>query len=182
MSTEDLNTPAPEQKPPRKKGSGNRPAIFAYIVALFAVAFLLLVVSYFMQQRRDDQQLIAGLQQNASALQITQSLQDQVKTLQDQLTETQAKYDQISVSVDALEQQNETLTQQVGDQTQTALALDWLWQIQRDFFQKRYSAAREKIRTFEAAGLLTYLPAQSLVDPEARSPLEQYQAIYDSLF
>ena len=48
---------AEEQKstsqPPRRKT--NRPALVAYMIALFAVAFLLLLMSYFMQQRHSDQ-------------------------------------------------------------------------------------------------------------------------------
>lgn len=159
-----------EQKPsaqsPRRKA--NRPALFAYMVALFAVAFLLLLMSYFMQQRRSDQQVIEGLQQNASALQITQSVQEQNQTLRQQIEE--------------LQKTNETLAAQAEEQDKTALALDWLWRIEREFFQKRYSSARQMVRAFEADGLKDYLPAQSLTDPDYRSPLQQYEAMYDSLF
>ena len=40
----------------------------------------------------------------------------------------------------------------------------------------------EMIRAFEADGLKDFLPTESLTDPDYRSPLEQYEAIYDSLF
>ena len=63
----------PEEKSPKKE----RPHLISYLVILFSVAFLLLLLSYFMQQRRTDQQVIEGLQQNASALQITRSIQEQ---------------------------------------------------------------------------------------------------------
>lgn len=167
MSTETHNTPAAEQPPQRSKA--NRPALVAYLVILFLVAFLLLAMSYFMQQRRSDQQLIAeGLEKNASALQITRSVQEQNQTLREQVSD--------------LEEANETLEAQAEEQTKTAQAMDWLWRIQREYFQKRRSAARRMVQEFEASGLKEFLPTESLTDPEYRSPLEQYEAIYNLLF
>lgn len=163
MSTEP-HTPA-EQQPRRK---ANRPALFAYMVALFSVAFLLLLMSYFMQQRRSDQQVIEGLQQNASALQITQSVQAQNEDLRSQLSAAKAE--------------NETLLDQNENKAQTILAMDWLWRIEREYFHRDYSNARNLIEEFESSGLKEWLPAGPLVDPDYRSPLEQYQAMYDSLF
>ena len=164
MSTE--HTSSPEQ--PRRKPA-NRPALFAYMVALFAVAFLLLLMSYFMQQRRSDQLEIEGLQKNnTSALQITKSVQEQNQTLRQQVAE--------------LEAENETLAAQAEEQSKTAQALDWLWRIQREYFQKRYSSVRQMIREFEDGGLKDFLPAESITNPEYRSPMEQYEAIYDSVF
>lgn len=165
MSTE-THAPA-EQQPPRRKA--NRPALFAYMVALFSVAFLLLLMSYFMQQRRNDQQLIEeGLQKNASALQITQSVQRQNEELRSQLS--------------AAEAENETLQKQNENMAQTILAMDWLWRIEREYFHRNYSNARKLIEEFESSGLKEWLHAGPLVDPDYRSPLEQYEAMYDSLF
>lgn len=153
------------QRPRRKT---NRPALVAYMVALFAVAFLLLLMSYFMQQRRSDQQVIEGLQQNASALQITQSVQAQNEDLRNQLS--------------AAEAENETLLDQNENKAQTILAMDWLWRIEREYFRRSYSNARNLIEEFESSGLKEWLPSAPLVDPDYRSPLEQYQAMYDDLF
>lgn len=168
MSSETNVTPSPsEQSPPRSRT--NRSALFAYMVALFSVAFLLLVMSFFMQQRRNDQLAIEeGLEQNRSAMQITRSVQEQNETLRGQVSE--------------LQEANETLTAQAEEQGKTVLALDWLWRIEREYFQRHYTSARQLIRDFEATGLNEFLPAESLVDPEYRTPLEQYQAIYDLLF
>ncbi|MBQ3135056.1 MAG: hypothetical protein IJB75_04515 [Oscillospiraceae bacterium] len=161
----DEHTQLPQ--PPRRKA--NRPALFAYMVALFAVAFLLILMSYFMQQRRSDQQLIEeGLQKNASALQITQSVQKQNEELRSQLS--------------AAEAENETLQKQNENMEQTILAMDWLWRIEREYFRKSYSNARKLIEEFESSGLKEWLHAGPLVDPDYRSPLEQYEAMYDSLF
>ena len=165
MNTEE-QMPTPQQ-PPRRKA--NRPALFAYMVALFAVAFLLLIMSYFMQQRRSDQQLIEeGLQKNASALQITQSVQKQNETLRQQVAD--------------LQKENETLAAQEEAHSKSMQAMDWLWRIEREYFQKRYASARRMMETFEAEGLKEFLPDQSLTDPDYRSPLQQYEAMYDSLF
>ncbi len=161
MSTEEQKSSA--QSPRRK---ANRPALFAYMVALFAVAFLLLLMSYFMQQRRSDQQLIEeGLQKNASALQITQSVQKQNETLRQQVSVLEAD-----------------LAAQAEQQEKVTHAMDWLWRIQREYFQRRYTSARQMIRDFEETDLKEYLPAEPPIDPDYRSPLEQYEAIYDSLF
>lgn len=167
--SENRSTTPTEQRPPRRSSRTNRPALFAYMVALFAIAFLLLLMSYFMQRRHSDQQVIEGLQQSgASALQITQSVQAQNQTLRQQVAD--------------LEQENETLEAQAETQSKTILALDRLWQIEREFFQKRYSSARQMIRQFEDDGLKEFLPAQPIADPDYRSPLEQYEAMYDALF
>lgn len=161
MSPETQNS---EQQPRRK--AANRPALFAYMVALFSVAFLLLLMSYFMQQRRNDQQLIEeGLQKNASALQITQSVQKQNETLRQQVADLEAD-----------------LATQAEQHEKTTQAMDWLWRIQREYFQRRYSAARQMVQAFEKSGLKPFLPSEPVIDPDYRSPLEQYEAIYDSLF
>ena len=62
------------------------------------------------------------------------------------------------------------------------LALDWLWRIEREFLQRRYSTARALIKEFEATGLKASLPDTALVDPDYRTPLEQYTSMYDQLF
>ncbi|MBE6956266.1 MAG: hypothetical protein E7450_02300 [Ruminococcaceae bacterium] len=165
--SEDHSTPE-AVKQPSKSRKPNRSTLFAYILVLFAVAFLLLLLSYFMQQRRNDQQVIEGLQENASALQITRSIQEQNQTLRQQVAD--------------LQEANETLEAQAETHSKTVLALDWLWRIEREFFQNRYSSARQMIRQFEADGLKEFLPAQPIADRGYRSPLEQYEAMYDVLF
>jgi len=74
------------------------------------------------------------------------------------------------------------LAAQAEQQEKVTLAMDWLWRIQREFFQRRYNSARQMIEAFEESGLKPFLSAEPLADPEYRSPLEQYEAIYDSLF
>ena len=167
----------PEDTSPRQPGTSKkeRPHLLSYLVILFSAAFLLLLMSYFMQQRRSDQQVIDGLQQNMSAMQTTQNVIERNKTLLDEN--------------EALRQHNEELKEQAKQaaelqelQKKTALALDYLWRIEREYFQGRYSAARELIRAFEEAELEAYLPEEPIVDPDYRSPMQQYKSIYNILF
>ena len=165
-------TPEEKQPTPQKK---ERPHLLSYLVILFSAAFLLLLMSYFMQQRRSDQQVIDGLQQNMSAMQTTQNVIERNRELMD---ENEALKDQLS----ALEDQAETAAAQQVKQENTILALDYLWRIEREYFQGRYSSARSLIRAFEQAGLEQYLPAASVSDPDYRTPAEQYKSIYNLLF
>ena len=166
-----------EDTSPKQAGTSKkeRPHLLSYLVILFSAAFLLLLMSYFMRQRRSDQQVIDGLQQNMSAMQTTQNVIERNKAL---LDENEALRQQN----DVLEAQSAKLTEQQEQQTQTILALDYLWRIEREYFQGRYSAARELIRTFEEAGLEAYLPEEPVADPDYRSPMQQYKSIYNILF
>lgn len=159
--------PSPKQ-PAEKK---DRPHLLSYLVILFSAAFLLLLLSYFMQQRHSDQQVIDGLQQNMSAMQTTQNVIERNKEL---MEENQA-----------LREENNLLSEQAEElaaKDNTILALDWLWRIEREFFQGRYTSARAMIRAFEQTGLEDCLPDQPLVDAEYRTPREQYKSICNALF
>lgn len=164
----------PTSQPPEKKQPrGHRPPpLVGYLIVLFSIAFLLLLLSYTMQQRQSDQEVIEGLQQSTSAMQSVHTLISQNDTLRNQLAQSREDYA-------ALEEQSQA---QLEEQEKVTLALDWLWRIEREFLQGRYTSARTLVKEFEATGLQDYLPAESLVDPDYRAPLEQYQAMYDRLF
>lgn len=152
-----------------------RPHLLSYLVVLFSAAFLLLVMSYFMQQRRSDQQVIDGLQQSLSAMQTTQNAIERNREL---LGENNALKERLS----ALEEQAKTAAAQQVEQQKAILALDYLWRIEREYFQGRYSSARALIREFEQAGLEEHLPEEPISDPDYRSPTQQYKSIYNLLF
>ena len=153
----------------------NRPHLLSYLVILFSTAFLLLLLSYFMQQRHTDQQVIDGLQQNMSAMQTAQNVIERNKEL---LDENQA----LRSANDALKKQAETSAANDEQQKNTILALDYLWRIQREYFQGRYTSARALIQAFEQAGLEDYLPDTPISDPNYRTPAQQYKSIYNLLF
>lgn len=168
----------PEETAPKPQPGGtkkDRPHLLSYLVILFSAAFLLLLMSYFMQQRRSDQQVIDGLQQNMSAMQTTQNVIERNREL---LDENAALKEQLA----ALKEQAEATKEQQTQQENTTLALDWLWRIEREYFQGRYSSARAMIREFEQTGLEDFLPGEPLVDQDYRTPKEQYKSIYNLLF
>ena len=165
-------TPEEKQPAPRKK---ERPHLLSYLLILFSAAFLLLLLSYFMQQRRNDQQVIDGLQQSMSAMQTTQNAIERNRELLDENNE-------LKEQLSALEEQVETAAAQQAEQEKTVLALDWLWRIEREYFQGRYASARALIREFERTNLEHALPDAPLVDPDYRTPAQQYKSIYNLLF
>ncbi len=145
--------------------------LLAYLIALFAVAFALLLLSYFRQQRATDQQVISGLQENASAMQTVSTVLERSKALEEE-------NGQLKQQLAELEGERE----RADSAEKTTLALDWLWRIEREFFRKKNSAAREMIVAFEETGLPEALPETSPTAPDYRSPAEQYRSIYDALF
>ena len=162
-------------KQPTGTQKKDRPHLLSYLVVLFSAAFLLLLLSYFMQQRQSDQQVIDGLQQNMSAMQTAQNAIERNKELMDENL--------------SLRQRNNELEEQVEQaaalqelQKKNILALDYLWRIEREYFQGHYSSARALIQSFEQAGLVDYLPEEPISDPDYRSPAQQYNSIYKILF
>jgi len=165
-----------ENTAPRQSGAKkDRPHLLSYLVILFSAAFLLLLLSYFMQQRRSDQQVIDGLQQNMSAMQTTQNVIERNKALLDENQSLQQRNDE-------LEEQAEQMAELQELQKKNILALDYLWRIEREYFQGRYTAARALIREFEQAGLEAHLPEEPISDPDYRSPAQQYKSIRNLLF
>lgn len=167
IPAENPGTPAPKRE---------RPHLLLYLFLLFSTAFLLLIMSYFMEQRRSDQQVIDGLQQSMSAMETTQSAIEQNQALTAE--ENQSLKDRLS----ALEETLKNAESQLDEQEKVTLALDWLWRIEREYFQKRYSSARALIQAFEQTGLDACLPSEALVDPDYRTPREQYNSIRNLLF
>lgn len=167
----------PEDTAPKQSGGAkkDRPHLLSYLVILFSAAFLLLLMSYFMQQRRNDQQVIDGLQQNMSAMQTTQNVIERNKALLDE-NETLRQHNE------ELKEQAKQAVEQQELQKKNILALDYLWRIEREYFQGRYATARSLIREFEQEGLDAHLPEEPISDPDYRSPAEQYKSIYNLLF
>ncbi len=162
---------SPKQPTPKK----DRPHLLSYLVILFSAAFLLLLLSYFMQQRHSDQQVIDGLQQNMSAMQTAQNVIERNKALMDENLSLRSSNERLEDQVQSAAAKDEL-------QEKTILALDYLWRIEREYFQGRYSSARALIREFEQAGLEDHLPEEAISDPDYRTPTQQYKSIYNLLF
>ena len=160
-----------KQPTPKK----DRPHLLSYLVILFSTAFLLLLLSYFMQQRQTDQQVIDGLQQNMTAMQTAQNAIERNKELMDENLALHSTNKE-------LEAQAQAATANDEQQKNTILALDYLWRIEREYFQGRYSSARALIQAFEQAGLETFLPETAISDPDYRTPAQQYDSLRNLLF
>lgn len=188
-----MTSPTPNQTPnpgeettqrgaPRSPRKKHRPSILGYLILLFTAAFFLLLLSYFMQQRRSDQSVIDGLQQNASAMETVNTLIQQNQQLQEELDQAREDLDTATENQALLNEAIQDYRVQAGRSEETIRALDYLWRIEREYFRGSYTNARNLIKEFEEAGLTGALPDEALVDPDYRTPAQQYQAIYDSLY
>ena len=184
-------TPDPNQQPaeettergaPRSPRKKHRPSILGYLIVLFIAAFFLLLLSYFMQQRRSDQNLIDGLQENASAMETVNTLIEQNQALLEEREQLKEDLEAATENQALLNEAIQSYRTEASQTEETLTAMDYLWRIEREYFRGSYRAARELIEEFEAAGLADALPDEALVDPEYRTPAQQYQAIYDSLY
>jgi len=182
------------------------------VILFLAAFVLLLLSYFMQQRRNDQalidglQQNISAMQasqniseqnkaliaQNNELLETTSSLQEQIEDLNKQVDELSRQMETLTGERNMLSGQLETTRaelesaytelEQTGRNQQVLLALDWLWRIEREYFKGYYKNARELIQAFEATGLVEFLPDESLVDPEYRTPRYQYQSIYDVLF
>ncbi len=58
--------------------------------------------------------------------------------------------------------------------------MDWFWQIDEAYVLGRYSLCRELIQEIQDAGLVDYLPKESITDNGRFSPSGRYQEIYEA--
>lgn len=162
MSEEETKTPSQEAKPEKAK-SKSRP-VTVYLTVLFCVALLLLGISFVMQQR------------NHMAL---QDLNESITHTQD-MTELQLENQRLQYELQEKTEQEELLTQQAEEKDKEAQALEWLRQIEAAT-RRSYSTAKELAEAFEATGLKSSLPTESVVEG-ADSPADTYESIYEMLF
>lgn len=163
-------------------------SVIFYISIMFIAAFLLLSMSLVQERRQHSENLenledlnqsISGLKDSVSAMQSVQQLYEQNAALNEQL-------DELKQQLDALEQSNALLQ---GERDSLLLAhegtiqaMDWFWQINEAYVRGRYTLARQLIERINEAGLVGYLPTESITDNGRFSPRERYQEIYDRLY
>ena len=175
----------PEEHPPQSQQHRRQRSVFQSIAILFAAAFVLLLLTYVMDRRQyeliqdQNQAQINDLLQSATAVQSLQNLsnenaelKDQVEDLQEQLSRLQSQLDEQSDSVSQLETALE----------KTSAALDWFWQIDEAYVRGRYTLCRQLIESLNEAGLVQWLPQESVTDNERFSPYDRYQEIYEALY
>ena len=179
LSPENQVEKPPAYVPPATREKRQR-SVVHYIAILFAAAFLLMLMAYLMDQRQNE--VVQDINQSISGLQ--ESLSDQ-NSLQDIYEDNIAlidQVDQLEEQIDQLTKEKDALTGQLTDQEKANQAMDWFWQIDEAYVLGRYSLCRDLIQKIQDAGLVDYLPKESITDNGRFSPAGRYQEIYEALY
>lgn len=192
---------------PDKKTKKQKYNIFIYAAVLFGLAFFLILLSYLVQQRNNSATISrlnessANYEQNIESLQIENSdltvkntqlneeLESLTKELSDakaQLSETKEDTSALEIKESELEKTNESLNTQLTttqasakSESLKAQALEYLWQLQRQFYNGNYDAGRAIIKLMEEKGYQDYLPTNSILLSEGYDVAPKHT--YDTL-
>lgn len=180
--TPDRSSPAPRRRLARLSKSQRRrqSSVFRYIAVLFCAAFVLLLFT-FMMERRQYQQLQKenqdNKQQSVSATQTLNGILEENQQLKEQLEEQKEALEELQSRFDRLEDDYTAAEQARVEQSRTAEAMDWFWQIDEAYVRGRYSKCRELIASLEEGGLTDYLPKVSATNNDRFSPYDRYMEI-----
>lgn len=191
---EETQTPSPVPQPEQTEKAPEKPpayippatrekrqrSVVHYIAILFAAAFLLMMVAYLMDQRQNE--AMNDLNQSLSGLQESLSDQSSLQDIYEDNMELIQQVGQLEEQVKQLEENNQELSSQLSDQEKASQAMDWFWQIDEAYVLGRYSLCRSLIQELEDAGLVDYLPKESVTDNGRFSPSGRYQEIYEALY
>ena len=191
---EETQTPSPVPQPEQTEKAPEKPpayippatrekrqrSVVHYIAILFAAAFLLMMMAYLMDQRQNE--AMNDLNQSLSGLQESLSDQSSLQDIYEDNMELIQQVGQLEEQVKQLEENNQELSSQLSDQEKASQAMDWFWQIDEAYVLGRYSLCRELIQEIQDAGLVDYLPKESITDNGRFSPSGRYQEIYDALY
>ena len=177
--TEKAPEKPPAYIPPATREKRQR-SVVHYIAILFAAAFLLMMMAYLMDQRQNE--AMNDLNQSLSGLQESLSDQNSLQDIYEDNMELIQQVGQLEEQVKQLEEDKQSLTSQLSDQEKASQAMDWFWQIDEAYVLGRYSLCRSLIQELEDAGLVDYLPKESVTDNGRFSPSGRYQEIYEALY
>lgn len=150
-----------------------RPNVLSYLAILFAVAFLLLLLAYFQQQRMNSETNDA-LKQSVSA----------VGAIENMMSDNDALRQEVELlKNDYLELKDLYLSESKahGEFEARAIALDYLWRIQRYWDRGNREEALTLVEQLEQSGYAAALPTANPSNAEGPSPMEQYNALLDAL-
>ncbi len=180
MSEEKHNL---QRKADRSK-AGSRRSVLVYMTILFLAAFIMLLLAYFMQQRSNEE-AIDGLKDSVSAIQNAQEVYEENSKLKEQLDQLEEELQAAQNQIIGLERSNALLQGEnesiAAASESTAQAMDWFWQINEAFVRGRTTAALELIQSLNNAGLVEFLPRESITNNGRFSPYERYMEIYNAL-
>lgn len=191
---EETQTPSPAPQPEQTEKAPEKPpayippatrekrqrSVVHYIAILFAAAFLLMMMAYLMDQRQNE--AMNDLNQSLSGLQESLSDQSSLQDIYEDNMELIQQVGQLEEQVKQLEEDKQSLTSQLSDQEKASQAMDWFWQIDEAYVLGRYSLCRDLIQEIQNAGLVDYLPKESITDNGRFSPSGRYQEIYEALY
>ena len=169
----------PAYVPPATREKRQR-SVVHYIAILFAAAFLLMLMAYLMDQRQN--QAMNDLNQSLTGLQDSITDQSSLQDIYEDNMQLIQQVGQLEEQVKQLEEDKQSLTSQLSDQEKASQAMDWFWQIDEAYVLGRYSLCRELIQEIQDAGLVDYLPKESITDNGRFSPAGRYQEIYEALY
>ena len=169
----------PAYVPPATREKRQR-SVVHYIAILFAAAFLLMLMAYLMDQRQN--QAMNDLNQSLTGLQDSLTDQSSLQDIYEDNMQLIQQVGQLEEQVKQLEEDKQSLTSQLSDQEKASQAMDWFWQIDEAYVLGRYSLCRSLIQELEDAGLVDYLPKESVTDNGRFSPSGRYQEIYEALY
>ena len=169
----------PAYVPPATREKRQR-SVVHYIAVLFAAAFLLMLMAYLMDQRQNE--AMNNLNQSITGLQDSITDQNSLQDIYEDNMELIQQVGQLEEQVKQLEEDKQSLTSQLSDQEKASQAMDWFWQIDEAYVLGRYSLCRELIQEIQDAGLVNYLPKESITDNGRFSPSGRYQEIYEALY
>ena len=169
----------PAYVPPATREKRQR-SVVHYIAILFAAAFLLMLMAYLMDQRQN--QAMNDLNQSLTGLQDSLTDQSSLQDIYEDNMQLIQQVGQLEEQVKQLEEDKQSLTSQLSDQEKASQAMDWFWQIDEAYVLGRYSLCRELIQEIQDAGLVDYLPKESITDNGRFSPSGRYQEIYEALY
>lgn len=187
QSAEEQSAPPSSPRVTRGQQRRRQRSVFQYVTILFAAALVLLFYTFMMERRQfelqkeQDQANISDLQQQSVSatqtlngiLEENQQLKDQLEDQEAQLKELQSRYDQLETDYSTAEQAN-------INQSRTAEAMDWFWQINEAYVRGKYSLCRSLIEDMGEL-LVSYLPPYSVTNNDRFSPAERYQEIYSKV-
>lgn len=151
-----------------------------YIAVLFCAAFVLLLFTFIMERRqyqRLQEENQDNKQQSVSATQTLNGILEENKQLKEQLEEQKGALEELQGRFDRLEDDYTAAEQARVEQSRTAEAMDWFWQINEAYVRGRYSKCRELIASLEGGGLEEYLPRESATNNDRFSPYDRYMEI-----
>lgn len=185
-------SPEPSAPVPHK----NRRFLAAYSLALFAVFFALILLSMFVNERNNrleldqykteqDKSVISAMESLENMQRENKALKETVSVLnsgldkliqdkQDISKASKEKLDAAAAELAALKASNEKLEK-------TRQAEELLWQLQKLYYEKKYTASNKIIDHMEENGLSAFLPDKATQDFTVLSPLEAYNRIKDKL-